>query len=270
LETFAQTPTLAIADTGLPHVEADGTTIGGEGQVLDEPLFGMHNRDYPSLWAAARLAAYLDEGSLTFEEFAERATEEAWGYASELRALELAFGTKLTALFPTNFEKRDTASGAFRTFAIGSIAVAGPGLRADGPLFLWRVIDVERHDETVAVGLKREGRELLAALASLTVEQPHPPEKARVFLDHLREHARPDYWGFEHVLATVVERPTRVELVESFQKARPDWRESVAATNAQGYVARGREWGLIAPKVVDGRYQLTDFGVEVMRGGASE
>jgi hypothetical protein len=28
----------------------------------------------------------------------------------------------------------------------------------------------------------------------------------------------------------------------------------------QGYVARGREWGLIEPKQVDGRYWLTDFG----------
>jgi len=268
---FAQDrPALAVADTALAPLPAEGSTIGGEVQVIAEPLFGMHNRDYPSLWAARRLAAYLDEGAITLEEFAERATEEAWTYAAELQALELELGMKLTALFPTNVDKRRAASGAFRSFAIGSVTVAGTGVRADGPLFLWRVIGVEPRDEAVVVGLRREGRDLLARLSGLTVAQPHPPEMARAFLAHLREHALPDYWGFEHVLQTVAERPTRAELVDAFQQARPDWRESVAATNAQGYVARAREWGLIAPKVVEGCYELTDFGLEVRRGGERE
>jgi hypothetical protein len=262
--------TLTIADTALRSAASGGATIRGEAEVVEEPLFGMHNRDYPSLWAARRLLVYLDEGAITFEEFAERATEEAWAYAAELRALELELETKLTALFPTNVDKREAASGAFRAFALGSIALNGTAIRADGPLFLWRVIDVERHDAAVAVGLRREGRELLARLSGLTVAQPHAPELARTFLAHLEEHAPADYWGFGHVLSTVAERPTRLELVDAFQQARPDWRESVAATNAQGYVARGREWGLIAPKVVDGRYELTDFGVDVLRGGPSE
>jgi hypothetical protein len=263
-------PSLSIADTGLSRLAPEGPTIDGDAQVVAEPLFGMHNRDYPSLWAARRLAAYLEEGqTITFEEFAERATEEAWTYAGELHALELELGTKLTALFPTNVDKRTTASGAFRAFAIGSVSGDETGMRADGPLFLWRIIGVEARDESVAVGLRREGRDLLASLSGLTVAQPHPPELARAFLAHLREHAPPDYWGFDHVLQTVAERPTRAELVGAFQQARPDWRESVAATNAQGYVARAREWGLIAPKVVEGRYELTDFGFEVQRGGGA-
>jgi hypothetical protein len=230
----------------------------------------MHNRDYPSLWAARRLAAYLEEeAAISFEECAERATEEAWTYAAELQALELELGTKLTALFPTNVDKRGAASGAFRMFAIGSVSASGTGLRADGPLFLWRMIGVEPRGEAIVVGLRREGRALLASLTGLTVAQPHPPEMARAFLAHLREHAPADYWGFEHILQTVADRPTRTELVDAFRQARPDWRESVAATNAQGYVARGREWGLIAPKVVEGRYELTDFGLEVQRGGGA-
>jgi hypothetical protein len=262
-------PALAVADTALSVLPSEGPTIDGEARVAQEPLFGMHNRDYPSLWAARRLAAYLEDGAIAFEEFAERATEEAWTYAAELQALELELGTKLTALFPTNVDKRGAASGAFRGFAIGSVSADETGLRADGPLFLWRIIGVQPRDESVVVGLRREGRDLLAHLGGLTVAQPHPPEMARAFLAHLREHAPPDYWGFEHVLQTVAERPTRAELVGAFQQARPDWRESVAATNAQGYVARAREWGLIAPKVVEGRYELTDFGLEVQRGGGA-
>jgi hypothetical protein len=263
-------PALSIADTALTPLAASGPTIDGEVQVVTEPLFGMHNRDYPSLWAARRLAGYLEEGTaIGFDEFAERATEEAWAYATELQALELELGGKLTALFPTNVDKRGAASGAFRMFAIGSVSASPTGVRADGPLFLWRMIGVEPRDEAVVVGLRREGRDLLASLSGLTVAQPHPPEMARSFLSHLRKNAPADYWGFEHVLQTVAERPTRAELVDTFRQARPDWRESVAATNAQGYVARGREWGLIAPKVVEGRYELSDFGLEVQRGGGA-
>src|SRR5439155_7813512 len=111
--------TLTIADTALRPAASEGATIRGEAEVVKEPLFGMHNRDYPSLWAARRLLAYLDEGAITFEEFVQRATEEAWAFAAELRALEIELGTKLTALFPTNLDKREAASGAFRAFALG-------------------------------------------------------------------------------------------------------------------------------------------------------
>ena len=54
--------------------------------------------------------------------------------------------------------------------------------------------------------------------------------------------------------------PSRLELVEVFQTARPDWTASVAATNTQGYVARAREWGLVESKQVAGTYRLTEFG----------
>jgi hypothetical protein len=50
--------------------------------------------------------------------------------------------------------------------------------------------------------------------------------------------------------------------VRDFARARPDWSKSVASTNAQGYVARGREWGLIESRQVQGRYALTPFGEE--------
>lgn len=253
-------------ETALPPLRAEALVISGQAEVIAEPLFGMHNRDFPSLWAAHRLADYAADGVVTFEEFAERATEEAWEYAESLRGLERDLGMKLTALFPTNREKRQTASSAFRVFAIGSVTTSSEFIHAEGPLFLWRVIDVEQRDGGVVVGLTEVGRGLLARLAGLTISQPHPPEQARVFLDHLREHAPADFWGFKRALDVVAERPSRAELVEGFRTARPDWRESVAATNAQGYVARAREWGLVAPKVVDGRYELTALGAELAEG----
>jgi hypothetical protein len=228
----------------------------------------MHNRDYPSLWAARRLADYLEAGSLSFDEFVERATTEAWAFANAIKPIERGLGQKLTALFPTNAEKRQTASSAFRSFGIGSLTRNGERVYGEGPLFLWRVIDVARRGGSDSVGLTEAGRKLLDRLAGLTILPPHGPEDARVFLAHLREHAPADWWGFEQTLLTVAERPTRAELIEGFRAAQPGWRESVAATNVQGYVARAREWGLIAPKVVDARYELTELGVEFVEGAA--
>lgn len=258
---------IALSETALPATSPSGPTIAGEAQVVDEPLFGMHNRDYPSLWAASRLAEYLGYGAVNLQDFTERVTDEAWAYADSLRRVELESTSKLTALFPTNYDKRQAASGAFVTFAIGSAVRTEGHVRAEGPLFLWRVIDVAQREATLEVGLLQEGRELLTRLAGMTVEQPHPEAAARIFLAHLSEHATADYWGFEKVMRVVEQTPTRAELIGAFQSARPDWRESVAATNAQGYVARAREWGLIAPKVVEGRYQLTEFGRDVLQRG---
>jgi hypothetical protein len=264
----ATTPAVELGSTALPLVAAEGVTVSGVAQVADDPLFGLHNRDYPSLWAAARLDVYLDErGWISLDEFLDRVTDEAWSHGALLRRLEQEAGGKLTALFPTNREKVGAASNGFRMFGIGTATRANGRLRAEGPLFAWRVIDVELHQDAPVVGLTREGRELLAKLGGLTVEQPHSREHALAFLRHVKQHARGDYWGFEQVLRIVGNEPRRLELVAEFQKARPDWRESVAATNAQGYVARGREWGLIAPKVIEGRYRLTEFGVGVVKGG---
>lgn len=259
---------LSLEDTALPPLPADVSVVAGGADVVEEPLFGMHNRDYPSLWAARRLADYALDGPLGFDEFAERATEEAWEFAGAIRPFEGPLAQKLTALFPTNHEKRQTASSAFRTFAIGSIAPSPGRVRAEGPLFLWRVVDIERRGGGVVVGLTTRGRELLEQLAGLTVASPHPPDQARIFIAYLRKHAAADWWGFERALSAAAERPTRAELVEAFRAARPDWRDSVSATNTQGYVARAREWGLIAPKVVDGRYELTELGAELAEGAA--
>ena len=37
----------------------------------------------------------------------------------------------------------------------------------------------------------------------------------------------------------------------------------MAETNCTGYVSRSREWGLVEPELVDGRYRLTQLGSTV-------
>jgi hypothetical protein len=239
---------------------------GGEAEVDDEPLFGMHNRDFPSLWVAFRLAERAASEPVPYEPFVEEITDEAWDYAEALRSLEGAAGQKLTALFPTNRAKPQSASDAFKAFAVGSVADGKSGsVRAEGPLFAWRVCQVKRSaGGDFVLGLTPEGLRLLRSLDGISVLLPHAPELARTFLEHLRRHSPGDWWGFCTVVATVADEPNRLELVETFQRERPDWSPKVAATNAQGYVARAREWGLVKPKQVGGRYALTEFGSQYL------
>ena len=39
-----------------------------------------------------------------------------------------------------------------------------------------------------------------------------------------------------------------------------EWRASVAASVASGYVSRAREWGLLTPKLQERKYALTPAG----------
>jgi hypothetical protein len=255
-----------ISATAL-HLPFEGQPLAeGEAEVDDEPLFGMHNRDFPSLWVAFRLAEQTASGPVPYELFVKGATEEAWAYAEALSGLGEAGGQKLTALFPTNRAKPQAAADAFRTFAIGSLVDGNHlSLRAEGPLFSWRVCQATRSSAgDLLIGLTTDGLHLLRGLEGISLELPHAPALARTFLQHLRRHATADWWGFRTVVAAAANEPNRLELVETFQRERPDWSPNVAATNAQGYVARAREWGLLQPKQIGGRYALTEFGTEYL------
>jgi hypothetical protein len=258
----ARTPTIAGLEATALRLAADGKPLAdGLAAVDDDPLFGMHNRDFPSLWVAFQLAAKAVDGPVPYEPFVAEVTEEAWGYAEALTAIEATANQKLTALFPTNRAKPQSASDGFRTFAIGWAGGDDGNVRAEGPLFLWRVCQVARSLRgDLLLGLTSEGWGLLRSIEGLSLEMPHAPEHARTFLRHLRDHAPADWWGFQTVLGAISEQPTRIELVDAFQRGRPDWTSSVTATNSQGYLARAREWGLVHPKQLSGRYGLTDFG----------
>jgi hypothetical protein len=263
---FDVTPFEDLSATAL-HLAGDGEPLAdGEAEVDDEPLFGMHNRDFPSLWVAFRLAERAASGPVPYEPFVQRATEEAWEYAEALRGLAESGGQKLTALFPTNRAKPQSAADAFKAFAVGSVINGNDRrLRAEGPLFSWRVCQAKRSPAgDLLIGLTSDGWRLLQGLDGISLQLPHAPELARTFLEHLRRHAPGDWWGLRAVVAAVADQPNRLELVETFQRERPDWGSNVAATNAQGYVARAREWGLVQPKQIGGRYTLTEFGTEYL------
>lgn len=252
-----------LEDTALPAVTRGAVAEDGVGQVDDDLLLGLHNRDYPSFWAANRLATYTRDEPIAWLEYLERATAEAWEFASQLQELERAGrGRRLLSLFPANPNKRQSSERGFQSFAIGTVSRLhdGSSIPVAGPLFAWRVCQLLRPPEKPRVGLTTEGWDLLKGLEGISLEMPHDPDLALVFFGHLRRHAPGDWRGFRHVLHVVSESPDREALVAQFAAVSPSRTPATVSSVAQGYIARGREWGLIEPKQVDGRYWLTEFG----------
>ena len=91
----------------------------------------------------------------------------------------------------------------------------------------------------------------------------HPEDKARFFFSHIAEFGPSDWLFFQKLLRELFSSPTRNELVEIIKDSR-DSSDSVAASLVQGYVARGREWGLVEQKQQANRYLLTPFGKDLI------
>lgn len=237
----------------------------GAAEVVNDPLFGLHNRDYPSIWAAHQLAALTREGPVPLSTFFDEVTRRAWLYAEALRPLEQGLRRKLTVMFPRNPRKPQSAEEGFRDFAVGSVTTKSRNGRpvASGPLFSWKACQLHQNGQLM-LGLTDLGYELLAALDGISLDTPHSPEMAERFFAHLRRHAPGDWWGFETALDAVAEEPDRNALLAYFKAAQPHWSDAVVGTNSQGYVGRGREWGLIEPRQIRGRYFLTAFGRRVL------
>jgi len=249
-----------------------GFTVGGSQDLSrpeGQPLFGLHNRDYPSLWALARLAALTSEHPIPVEAFYTQLTEDAWKFGELLLAIEKHTGTKRTALFPTNAEKRKAAEMGFRTFAIGDYRGGSDGTYVtSGPLFEWQVVGLVAGDrKEPEIGVTAAGWALLETINGVSVEEPHPGPVAARFLAHLLERAPADWAGFIEVLRAIgVEGATRQEVLEHVAKSWTDWTENEVSTNSAGYIARAREWGLIEPKQTKTKYQLTPAGIEHANG----
>ncbi len=249
-------------DGTMLRAPARGYTVVGEGApVRREPLFGLHNRDYPSLWAAVRVAELTADGSREVAECVRQVTNDAWHYGQRLTALEKRVDRKLTALFPTNVQKRQSAEAVFRNFAVGGCATTGKGIVATGPLFEWGICKVTGDRTKALMGLTAEGYDLLEQLDGISLHLPHSQEHAQRFFAHLDRHDPEDWWGFRIAVEAAAQRVTRDELVETFS-AQLTARADQAATYAAGYIARTREWGLVEEKQQEGRYVLTAFGEE--------
>lgn len=259
-ETTGEVHPIGLAATAL-HTPAKGPVVeAGATRVLSEPMFGLHNRDYPSIWAAHFLATVTMNGPVPFDRFLDDVTREAWRFAEGLAPLEQRGAAKLAALFPKNRDNPQAAEDVFRTFAVGGYTRKDGILTVWGPLFAWRIADLKETEGALLIGPTDEGYRLLKELDGLSLELPHPPELADRFFEHLQRLAREDWWGFAQVLRSVAREPTRGQMLADFRAARPAWKESESATYTAGYLARAREWGLVAPKQTKGRYALTEFG----------
>lgn len=229
------------------------TTVG--------PFLGFHNRDYPSLWALSWLARYEADEPVGFKEFLDRITPLAWYVGAQASHYDSRLGGfKRSALFPTNFAKQPSAERKFQHFAVGSFKYDGKVFKTDGPLFAWQAIELYGDEPSPKVGVTAAGLELLEMMAGITLELPHSNEQAKLFLGYLAEHAPGDSSGFKHLLRITKEEVGRDAVIEEFGAAFPDWDHRTAGAVVQGYVARAREWGLLEMKLVNGQYQLTEFG----------
>lgn len=224
-----------------------------------ETNFGLHNRDYPTIWACDLLGRMTVEASMpiAWEAFSEQLLRKSWAVGRRLAADDAESGrpVKLGVAFPTNAAKKEAAERRFLAHAFGL-----PTTRANtGPVFVFRWVGVEHVEGEPRIALTDAGVAVLRALAE--TGDPGPPfgESAwRIFVDHLSEHAPGELKAWLSVLELLREQPNRTELVE---RCTAWWQGNEAATNAMSYVSRGREWGLVEAKLrSDNRYALTERG----------
>lgn len=231
-------------------------------------LFGLHNRDYPSLWALSQLAEMASEEPIPIVDYHARVLKEAWAFGEHLLAIEEHTGRKCTALFPTNPDKRKSAEARFCMFAIGDVRINGDNtVSTSGPLFEWQAVGLVGSVDQPRIGLTAAGWRLLAALDGLSVDEPHPPASVAAFLAHLTKHAPADLRGFVEIVSAIgPEGATRQVVLGHAATQWPEWNENEVSTNAASYIARAREWGLVEPKQTKSHYHLTPLGTEHLTG----
>ena len=231
-------------------------------------LFGLHNRDYPALWALDQLAAMTTEEAIPIVDFFARILEAAWEFGMNLLALEKQEESRFTTLFPTNPGKQKSAETRFLAFAIGDYRADSAGtIDTSGPLFEWRTVGLSGSASEPSVGLTASGWQLLADLKGLSVEQPHAPSCATTFLNYLKEYAPGDERGFIEIMRAIgPSGATRESVLNHVGAQWPEWTENEVSTNAGGYIARTREWGFVEPKQSKSHYHLTPLGLEHLGG----
>lgn len=210
--------------------------------------FGLHNRDLPTLWALdwlGRLAA-RQGAPISWSDFIAELLPRAWEMGRALAGVDGAG----TSGFPTNLKRKEATEQRFAAHAVGQVSARGNS----GPLFVFRLVGLEGGRAAPAPGAV----ELMRSLndAGFAIGRPFPGSAWDAFAAHLRMQSPQELDAWLYVLGLVGDEPTRPELVERCTR----WNGSTAGTNAMSYVARGREWGLVEPALIDGRYLLTERG----------
>ena len=259
-----------ISETRITAPAKAGAVVENELGAPDPfPLFGMHNRDAPTARALVRLAEEAAEGPIPLEGFYEKITEEAWTLAARLVTVETEGSPKLAVMVPRNAAKPQSAAIGFRAFALGGVARKANEegkLPTSGPFFQWHAVGLVGKVKEPKIGLTASGWELVKIFDGLDFAIPHSEQVAEKFLGHLAQHAPADLWGFRTALEGAANGDGRVQMNEYFRKRLNDdhsdteWKGSVAESVASGYVSRARAWGLIEPKLEDGKYVLTPAG----------
>jgi hypothetical protein len=217
--------------------------------------FGLHNRDFPTIWALDWLGRLVskDAAPISWEWLTTALVPLAWEEAERLRnrSVHRAAPLKAEAGFPTHVKKRENAEKRFLThFAATS--------QGRGPWFVFRMVGTENGHLAPTPGAIA----LIESLKEIGVSDapPFSPAAWRAFNDYLRAEAPEEIDTWLRVLGLVAEEPTRTELAARCSW----WSGSQAETNANSYVARGREWGLVEPALIDGHYRLTALGQETL------
>jgi hypothetical protein len=254
----------SLAETRLPAPVATSVVYEGATTYLVEagPLF-LHGRDYPSLWALWWLVRRASEAPQELAVYLADVTALAWRYAASLSEFDHVGPLRVTTMFPRSRRNPDSASQTFQAAAIGGVARRRDGTWvARGPLPRWQAVAIWDSGRANVIAPTQAGLDLLTALDGVSLELPHTEEQCAAFLDHLGAYAPSDLDLLMDILALIDREPSREQLVA--QAASLEGVDAkLADVYAQSYVARGREWGLVEPKIMGGRYLLTERGRDV-------
>jgi hypothetical protein len=238
---------------------ADATVLTAPLFKLDGSLSGLHNRDYPTLWAADLLASMVAARGepVGWIHFIGRACSAAWDVSEQLGVLDEDRGELIKASigFPRNRMNRVASEERFADHMVGTLRDG----KASGPIFALGLAGTADGPAPDRIAPTKPGIKLLAALreAGLSARPPHPSSAWPLFRDHLKKVLNADLDEWMTVVRGVAEGPTPEVLVQNF---RDRWTGSSVQTNVNGYISRAREWGLVEPKLVDGHYSLTRLG----------
>jgi hypothetical protein len=231
-------------------------------------IFGLHNRDLPTIWIVAELAqmAVAEAGTVPWPLFVSRIRSDAQAVGTYLRDFDKRAkpAVKSSVGFPKTGDKARSSEDRLITTALGA-----PGRNGVvGPAVLLGLVASDDRQPRPAVGPTAEGLRVLGDLVGcgFGLALPQPEAATRTWLAHISSLASEEHAAWLQVLRVIADKPTRTELVERF----PQWPGTTADTNTAGYVSRGREWGLVLPELLDGRYRLTPLGEHIVAEGDSK
>ncbi len=233
---------------------AEDASLPAPSAPASAPTWGMHNRDFPTIWAAALLGrAVSTAGPVRVEDWLAEVGKLAWQLAEALR-----FDTSVDLSgFPFNPQKAASAESRFRSFFLCTTSGVGP-LISLGLATL--------DDDSGRLSLSRPGAQIIASLIGL---RPSPDsvttERRNAWIQHLASFVPEDFDFLSEIVQLIdAGSDSRSALLESVRLRHPDWNDSVTSSNVAGFIGRAREWRLVEGRLVGGRYQLVDDALQVL------